>query len=200
MHQRKTCKGCARHNVGQGRCRWRRWPAIYGTTGVDRERYDTMLVGRLVASRRRFARAPTEFCHQISGLMQTLCLILPVSKGGHVELEARCQRAEHDDLVPVLLPFQETRISLRSRAAALWRRFWRLTPHSEACQRLLSPTLLERSPRHPSLPPSKTPGMFEDLVPSPPGSGLFGAGANPVRLVTTSISRDAGHPLRGLPL
>jgi len=100
--------------------------------------YDSMLVRRLVAARRRLVRISTELSNQICGLMKTFGLIVPASKRGRFELEVRRRLAEYSNLEQVLLPLLEVWITVRSRAAELGRQLRRIARHSEACQRLMS--------------------------------------------------------------
>ncbi len=100
--------------------------------------YDSMLVRTLVAGRNRLVRMATELSNQIRGLMKTLGLIVPGTKGGSFETEARRLLSDEDSPARVILPLLEAWGAVRRRAAELGRQLLAGARRSQACQRLMA--------------------------------------------------------------
>lgn len=100
--------------------------------------YDSMLIRTLVAARTRLVRITTDLSNQIRGLMKTFGLVIPRSKGGKFEAEARRLLSGQEELARIVLPLLEAWLSMRARAAELGQQLVANARHNDACQLLMS--------------------------------------------------------------
>lgn len=100
--------------------------------------FDSMLTRTLVAARTRLVRSQTEFSNQIRGLMKTFGLVLPAEKGSTFQTNVRGRLDENPELAATIIPLLEAWCSIRPRAAELNRPLINDTRQSEACQLLMS--------------------------------------------------------------
>lgn len=157
--------------------------------------YDSMLSRTLISSRTRLVRIGTELSNQIRGMMKTFGLLVPSTKGGRFDDQARRLLADNEALALIILPVLEAWRSVRLRAAELGRQILAKARQSTDYQLLMSIPGVGAITASSYVAAIEDPANFKSRVQSAPGSGSRRGATSPAKSTMTAISPGAATPI-----